>query len=256
MPHRHAPTLTPPTVTDSAAHPLKGRIICVDGPSSSGKGTLAKKLAYAYRLKFLDTGCLYRAVAHAMQTRGQDLSDVAACVAMAEALAQPGVFDFKHVGNNVFGVWAFGEEITEQIRTLDVGLGANVVAQHQPLRLALRTFQQDFATHWQGVYGVVLDGRDTGSKIAPQADLKLMLHGDPAVRAHWRLKDYVDAGKAATLDDVLTDLKTRDARDAVNMQAGPDTVRLDATAGTAADLLAKVQELIQARFDVAPVAGQ
>ena len=238
---------------EDAGHPLKGRVICVDGPSASGKGTLAKNLARVFRLKFLDTGCLYRAVGWQLMQEGAAETDVEAAVRVATELAAPGHFDFRHKGNNVFGVWLGGREVTEDIRMLEVGMRANVVAQMMPLRLALRRFQQEFARHWKGVYGVVLDGRDTGSKIAPDADLKLMMTGDPVVRAHWRLKDYLAAGKTVTLEQVVEELRVRDERDARNMEVFPDTVMVDVTATNAAGVLMLVFGVIEKKFGVKPL---
>ena len=141
----------------------------------------------------------------------------------------------------------------EGVRTLEVGLRASLIAAHMPLRLALRSFQQEFVEVWKPIYGVVLDGRDTGSKIAPDADLKLMMQGDPAVRAHWRLKDYREAGKPATYEQVLAELIGRDERDAVNMEIFPDTLCVDCTESDAVGVYARVEDVIRERFGVGPV---
>src|SRR5262249_1013300 len=149
--------------------PLVGVTITVDGPTASGKGTLAKALARRWRLKFLDTGAIYRAVALSVLQAGKDPADPGAALMAAREL----VFDFKHKGNNEFGVWLAGDEVTEKLRSLEVGVASSVVAVQLPVRAALLDFQVNYAKHWKGLVGVVLDGRDTGARIAPDAEVKL-----------------------------------------------------------------------------------
>ncbi|HEX2859931.1 MAG TPA: (d)CMP kinase [Alphaproteobacteria bacterium] len=214
----------------TAEHPLKGQVITVDGPTASGKGTLAKRLAKRYRMKFLDTGCLYRAVAWLAISGGGNPSDEAAALAAARHLAGGGVFDFRHKGNNVFGVWIDGREVTDDIRTPQVSAGASMVAAIPAVRTALLDVQKNFVAEWQPIYGVILDGRDTGARIAPHAGLKLFLLADPAKRAERRFAEYAAAGKTLVEADVLRDLLARDERDLPNTLRTPDAHAIDATA--------------------------
>lgn len=234
-------------------HPLIGQVICVDGPSASGKGTLAKHLARAYRLKFLDTGVLYRSVAWLVLDAGADPADPAAAVAAAQALAEKGLFDFKHIGNNKFSVYLKGRDVTDEVRGPQVSGAASVVARQLPVRAALLDMQQSFAAHWKDIYGVVLDGRDTGGRIAPEAGLKIFLTASPEARAERRQREFAGMGKEVPLAEVLADLAARDERDRVNTIQTPDSLLVDASAMDAKAVLAHVYGLIEQRFGVRPV---
>jgi cytidylate kinase len=226
--------MTPPDLT---RNPLAGVAICVDGPTASGKGTLAKTLARHWRLKFLDTGALYRAVAFGVLDQGLDPANTVVAEAAARRLAQPGVFDFKHQGNNVFTVLVDGQDVTERIRTLEVGVAASVVAVQPSVRQALLDFQQAYARYWQPLVGVVMDGRDTGARIAPHAQVKLFLTADVAERGRRRWLEVTAKGQQVPLEAVIAQVAARDARDADNTLCTPDAVILDATQLTAAEVL-------------------
>lgn len=232
----------------TAEHPLKGQVITVDGPTASGKGTLAKRLAKRFRMKFLDTGCLYRAVAWIAISGGANASDETAAVAAARHLAGAGVFDFRHKGNNVFGVWIDGREVTDDIRTPQVSAGASMVAAIPSVRTALLDVQKNFVAEWQPIYGVILDGRDTGARIAPHARLKLFLLADPAMRAKRRFAEYATAGKVLVEAEVLRDLVARDERDLPNTLRTPDAHAIDATALGIEAVEAAALELVNKTF--------
>ncbi len=222
---------------DLARNPLAGIIICVDGPTASGKGTLAKTLARHWRLKFLDTGTLYRAVAYRLISQGQDPANTVRATEAATGLAQPGVFDFKHKGNNEFGVYLNGTEVTQAIRTLEAGQAASIVAVQPAVRQALLEFQQEYARHWQPLVGVVLDGRDTGARIAPHAQAKLFLTAEVAERGRRRWLEATAAGQNVPLEAVIAQIAARDARDADNTLCGPDAIVINATHMSAAEVL-------------------
>ncbi len=225
------------TPADTAKNPLAGVCICVDGPTASGKGTLAKALARRWRLKFLDTGTLYRAAAWQLLQRGNSPTDGAAALAAAEYLAQPQVFDFKHLGNNEFGASVAGQPIGAELRSLEVGQAASVVAVQLPVRAALLKLQQEFVQHWQPLVGVVLDGRDTGARIAPAAQVKLFLTAEVAERGRRRWLEATAQGQGAPLADVIAQVAARDARDAANLLQTADAVVLDGTYASAAAVL-------------------
>lgn len=187
---------------------MNGPIIAVDGPAASGKGTLAKKLAAYYRLPALDTGLLYRAVGQKMRDGGHDFAEEDAAIAIAQR------FD---------AAWLDDPRLRERL----AGEAASRVAKVIGVREALRKFQQDFA-HQPG--GAVLDGRDIGTVIAPDAPAKLWIDADVAVRAGRRYRELSARGEAVTEADILADLAARDARDAPNMIVADDAVRIDTSA--------------------------
>ena len=180
-------------------------IIAVDGPAASGKGTLAKRLAHQFHLPVLDTGLLYRAVGHHLRRDTGALDDEAAAIAIARRFSPDWLAD-------------------DALRRREAGEAASRVAKIDGVRVALRTFQQDFA-HQPG--GAVLDGRDIGTVIAPDATVKLWIDADVAIRAGRRFRELVSRGEPVTEAEILADLVARDARDAPNMVIAPDAIRID-----------------------------
>ncbi len=165
-------------------------IIAVDGPAASGKGTIARALARHYGLPHLDTGLLYRAVATSVLREGLDptreADSVAACDFPDTLLDDP---------------W---------LRTDEAGQTASIVSAHPLVRSALLRRQRRFA---QQPGGAVLDGRDIGTVIAPDADAKLFVKATPAIRARRRHTELAKAGSDVTYDRVLADIRARDDRD-------------------------------------------
>jgi cytidylate kinase len=184
-------------------------IIAIDGPAASGKGTLGKRLAAHYHFRHLDTGLIYRAVAKAMLDAGADLADEVRAAALAAELDPA----------------AFGNPI---LKTQVVGEAASVVSAHQPVRAALLTFQRNFAA---GPPGAVLDGRDIGTVICPDADVKIFVVADPEVRARRRALEMQARGEQADEAAVLADILKRDERDknrvAAPLKAASDAYLLD-----------------------------
>lgn len=190
-------------------------IVAIDGPAASGKGTLARRIAAHYGLPHLDTGLLYRGVAKIMLDRGFPLDNVA----IAETIAQN--LDLADLD-------------AERLRTREVGEAASVVAAHGPVRKALLDLQRAFAAQ---AGGAVLDGRDIGTVIAPDAGAKLFVTASPGERARRRFRELVGRGEigddAAGYDAVLADIQRRDARDSGRADApllvAADAVVLDTT---------------------------
>lgn len=183
-------------------------IIAVDGPAASGKGTIARALARHYRLPHLDTGLLYRAVGLEVMRAGGDPSDaraaVHACGFDSALLAQP------------------------ELKTETAGRAASLVSVHPQVREALLERQRSFAGQ---PGGAVLDGRDIGTVIAPDADAKLFVKATPTIRAQRRHLELRKAGIDISLDKVLADIRARDDRDARRIEApmkpASDAVLLD-----------------------------
>ncbi len=173
-------------------------IIAIDGPAASGKGTLGKRLAHHYGYRHLDTGVIYRAVAFALLEAGADLRDEALAVAAAMEL------DPEKFGNPV-------------LKTQKVGDAASVVSAIPKVREVLVNFQRQFAADPPGA---VLDGRDIGTVICPDADVKIFVVADPHVRARRRTLEALGRGEAADEAAVLADILKRDERDQ-NRAAAP-----------------------------------
>ncbi len=173
-------------------------IIAIDGPSASGKGTLAKKLAEHYQLAYLDTGLLYRKVAFDVIEAGEDPANIEAAEKAALGL------DMSNVEES-------------RLRTPQIAEAASIVAAEPRVRAAILQFQRNFAKNPRGA---VLDGRDIGSFVCPDADIKLFVSASAKVRAKRRFLELVAAGYTGSLEDVLDDIEARDARDR-NRQTAP-----------------------------------
>jgi cytidylate kinase len=186
-------------------------IIAIDGPAASGKGTLGKRLAAHFGLRHLDTGLIYRAVAKAVLDAGQRPDDAAAAVAAAKVL-DPARFD------------------PAALKTQAVGEAASIVSAIPELRAELVAFQRDFAARPPGA---VLDGRDIGTVICPNADVKIFVSASPEVRARRRFLEFQAAGLDLTEAAVLDDIRKRDERDmgraAAPLRQAADAHLLDTT---------------------------
>jgi cytidylate kinase len=184
-------------------------IIAIDGPAASGKGTLGKRLAHHYGYRHLDTGVIYRAVAFALLEAGSDLTNEALAVAAAMEL------DPEKFGNPV-------------LKTQKVGDAASMVSAIPKVREVLINFQRQFAADPPGA---VLDGRDIGTVICPDADVKIFVVADPHVRARRRTLEARARGEAADEAAVLADILKRDERDqnraVAPLKAAPDAYLLD-----------------------------
>ncbi len=196
-------------------------IITIDGPSASGKGTIAEKVAARLGFHVLDSGALYRLTAlHALR-QGVDLSDEAALAALAAEL--PAEFRAGEV-------WLGGEQVTQAIRAEAVGEGASRVAALPAVREALLARQRAYAQ----APGLVADGRDMGTVVFPAAQTKVFLTASPEARAARRHKQLIEKGNPANLADLVRDMRARDARDAQRavapLKPAPDALVLDSTA--------------------------
>ena len=187
-------------------------IIAIDGPAASCKGTLARRLAAHYRLPHLDTGLLYRATALALMDADQRLDDEDAAEAAARGL----------------GLMEFDEA---RLRGRVMGEAASVVAAMPRVRAALIEAQQRFANRPEGA---VLDGRDIGTTIAPNADAKIFVTASPETRASRRAIELAGRGEHVDYAAILDDVRKRDARDSERaispLVAAPDAVTLDTSA--------------------------
>lgn len=175
-------------------------IIAIDGPSASGKGTLARRLAARLGYAYLDTGALYRCVGQAVLAAGGDPSDPKAALAAAKALS--GTLKPEDLQNPA-------------LRTDTAGQAASKVAVQPAVRAALFDFQRDFArTPIDGYGGVILDGRDIGTVVCPDADVKFFVTANTEERARRRFAELQARGQETSYEAVLRDMQERDARDA------------------------------------------
>lgn len=196
-------------------------VIAIDGPSASGKGTVAQRVAAELGFHYLDSGALYRLTALAAEKAGAGWEDEAAVARVAAALDV--VFD----GDVVL---LAGEDVSAEIRSEHIGIGASKVAALPAVRSALLQRQRDFAR----APGLLGDGRDMGEVIFPQAELKVFLTATPEARAERRYKQLLARGEVADLAAITADLAARDERDrnrpVAPLRQLPDAKLLDTTA--------------------------
>lgn len=216
-------------------------IIAIDGPAAAGKGTLAQNLAKHFHCAFLDTGRLYRAVGYAVLQSGKDPSDVSAAFAAAEQLKPENV-------NKLLKNPALREEAT--------GAAASKVAVIPSVRTALLDLQRRFARQpffedGTPAAGAVLDGRDIGTVVCPDADVKLFVTASAEVRADRRFKELKEKGEDVSYDVILKDLKERDERDSKRATAplkpAEDAFILDTSAMDADKAFAAALDYISSR---------
>jgi cytidylate kinase len=204
-------------------------IIAVDGPAASGKGTIARALARHFALPHLDTGLLYRAVAATVLRDELDPTQEADAVAATS-------FDDLLLAD-------------EWLRTDDVGKAASIVSAHPLVRAALLQRQKRFAAQ---PAGAILDGRDIGTVIAPDADAKLFVKATPMIRARRRHAELRKGGSSVSLDRVLTDIRTRDERDSKRTEAplvaAPDAAVLDTSFLSIEAAVQKAIQLVDAQL--------
>ena len=211
----------------------KGPVIAVDGPAASGKGTIARALAKQFRLPHMDTGLLYRAVALNLWRWGgdprQEFEALRACDELSLDASDP------------------------ELRSEPVSKIASMVSAYSSVRAALLDRQQDFAGP---PGGAVLDGRDIGTEIAPDADVKLFVTATAEVRAQRRLRELVMRGMAAHYEDVLADIRSRDARDAgrdvAPLKAASDAVVLDTSGLDPDQAIAEALRMVEEQLARAP----
>jgi CMP/dCMP kinase len=207
-------------------------IITVDGPAAAGKGTLARRLADFLDYDFLDTGSLYRAVGLQVLRAGGNPADTAAALAAAEALDLDLLNDIA-------------------LRSEAAANAASVVAAQPPVRAALLDFQRNFARNPPGGAGAVLDGRDAGTVVSPEAEVKLFITATPEARAMRRFRELQAKGQTAIWDAVLQDMRDRDARDSKRdvapLKPAADAVVIDTTELSPDQVFEKALAIVEAK---------
>jgi cytidylate kinase len=229
--------MSPPQPGEKPPRPF---VVAIDGPAASGKGTLARRLSERFGLAHLDTGKLYRATAFLALEAGADPADPAAALAAARRVDPAILADKRLLAEDVAGA-------------------ASVVAAIPEVRAALLAFQRDFAAHpphpaGEGAVpggaprGAILDGRDIGTIVCPDAAVKLFITASPQARAERRVRELRERGVAVIYGGVLQDMKERDARDSLRrvapLAAAPDADTIDTTLLDADQVFEQASEII------------
>jgi cytidylate kinase len=209
-------------------------IVAIDGPAGAGKSTVARALAERLGFRYLDTGAMYRAVTWLAMQRGVDLGDANALAELARA--EQVTFDGDE------RVWIAGTDVTSSIRGARIDRMVPVVARHPPVREVMRERQRQLGKDGD----VVIEGRDIGTVVAPNAEVKVYLTADRAERAKRRSAERPGIGA----DALATDLRVRDEKDAERMQPAQDAQEIDTTNLQVEDVVERIQALVRARTAV------
>ena len=217
-------------------------VICIDGPSGAGKGTLSQHLAAELGWHLLDSGALYRVVGFAGRLAAVSLEDSDAVAGIARSLD----VDFRPTDDGV-SVWLAGDDVTAHLRTEEGGQDASTVAALPAVREALLLRQQELAR----APGLIADGRDMGTVVFPRAPLKIFLTASAEARAERRFHQLQGMGESVSLARLLTDIQQRDARDQSRtvspLVPAEDAIIIDSTALSADEVLQAARDLAAAR---------
>jgi cytidylate kinase len=206
-------------------------IVAIDGPAGAGKSTVARALAARLGFRYLDTGAMYRALTWLGMQRGMDLS--AADDLAAVARAEPVTFDEEG------RVWIAGTDVTSSIRGTRIDRMVPVVAAHPAVREVMRDRQRQLGQEGD----VVIEGRDIGTVVAPNAEVKVYLVADRSERAKRRMAERPGIGA----DALATDLRARDEKDAVRMQPADDATEIDTTNLEVEQVVEQIEQMVRAR---------
>jgi cytidylate kinase len=206
-------------------------IVAIDGPAGAGKSTVAQRLAERLGFRYLDTGAMYRALTwlainHSVPlAQGRQLGELAA--------ENPVTLDEHR------RVWIADTDVTASIRRSDIDRLVPVVARHPEVRKVMRARQRELADDGD----VVIEGRDIGTVVAPEAEVKVYLNAERDIRAQRRLAERPDIGA----DALATDLRLRDESDAARMQPADDAILIDTTDLDVEDVVVQIEDLVRAR---------
>jgi len=233
-------------VTSPGAVQVRPIIVALDGPAGAGKSTVAKLVAARAGLSLVDTGAIYRTVALLALRDGTSVDDAAALAALANTLPARLHFDVRDGVNRVF---LDTEDISDAIRTGDVSNAASGVARHPAVRDGLLDLQRSLGRRGRGS---VLEGRDIGTVVFPDADIKAFVTAAPEERARRRLAELAQKGDGASYDSVLQDIIARDKQDAERpvapLKPAADAVIVDTTSKSLDEVTAEILALIEQRL--------
>ncbi|HBW37293.1 (d)CMP kinase [Desulfosporosinus sp. BICA1-9] len=213
--------------------------IAIDGPAGAGKSTVAKIVAMQLRLFYVDTGAMYRAIAYKVLKSGASIDDES----RVSQIAKTTEVVLDHSEERI--VWCDGENITQAIRNPEISRAVSVVAAYQGVRDRLVELQRLEARRG----GVVMDGRDIGTHVLPDADYKIFLTATPEERARRRWIELTEAGKVVAYDEVAQDMLKRDRSDSERevspLRPAQDAIILDTTGLSVEELVAEILKLTQ-----------
>ena len=206
-------------------------IVAIDGPAGAGKSTVARALAERLGFRYLDTGAMYRALTWLAISRSVPLAQGERLGELADEY--PVILDAQR------RVWIADTDVTSSIRKSDIDRLVPVVARHPQVRSVMRARQRELAEEGD----VVIEGRDIGTVVAPDAEVKVYLNAERGVRAKRRMAERPEIGA----DALATDLRLRDESDAARMRPAEDAIQIDTTGLDVDDVVDQIEELVRAR---------
>ena len=223
--------------------------VAIDGPAGAGKSTIAKAAAVRFGFIYVDTGAIYRTVGLAAKRAGVDMHDEAGVLALLPGLS----IRFDYGADGVQRMFLNGEDVSGLIREPDISMYASAVSAIPGVRAFLLDMQRDMAAK----SSVIMDGRDIGTVVLPDAGLKIFLTASPEARAKRRYRELREKGDPSTLEEVLADMLRRDEQD-MNRAAAPlkqaeDAILADTSDMTLAESIEHICALIGERFGREPV---
>lgn len=212
-------------------------IVAIDGPAGAGKSTLARKLAERLGFTLVDTGALYRSVAYAAKHAGIDFSDENGITAIALGLVRQRELVLGRSPTGQVKVWLRGDDISDAIRSAEVSLGASAVSAIPGVRAALLDLQRQAGENG----GVVLEGRDIGTVVFPDAEVKFFLTATPEVRATRRFSELRQKGHDVSYEETLADVVLRDRKDSERavapLRKADDAIAIDSSGRSVEEVL-------------------
>ncbi len=219
-----------------------GRIIAIDGPSGAGKSTVGKLLAQRLGFMYIDTGAMYRTAALLALEAGIDVNEGEKVARLCESLD----FSFEVEGTRV-RVVCNGRDVTEAIRTHEMGMYASDVSKQPAVRTALLKLQRELGEK----HDAILDGRDIGTVVFPQADIKFFLDASLEERARRRYRELVEKGESVSYEEVKATMERRDHNDSTRriapLRPADDAIRVDTTGKSIPEVLESLMRSIEAR---------
>lgn len=219
---------------------MKKISIAIDGPAGAGKSTIAKRLAEELGYQYVDTGAIYRTVAYFMDLWGVSPKDVDGVNRYIDELTVEIEYDEQNVQHMLMN----GMDVTDDIRTQEIGQKASLVAQHACVREMLLDMQRDVAKQ----FDVIMDGRDIGTVVLPKADVKIFLTASAEIRAQRRVKQLEEKGQKANYNAVLEEVKKRDYQDThreiAPLKLARDSIKVDTSAMNQEETVACLKKII------------
>jgi CMP/dCMP kinase len=227
-------------------------VVAIDGPAGAGKSTVAREVAETLGFVLVDTGALYRAIAWAARRAGVDWSDGARLGELARSIVSQRELTLETRPEAGGGVTLAGEDVSEAIRSPAIGMGASAVSAHPEVRAALLHLQRQLG----GEGGVVLEGRDIGTVVFPEAEVKFFLTALPEVRARRRYEELVIKGEGVSFEATLAEVRRRDENDmqraVAPLRMADDAILIDSSDKSVKDTVAFIVDRVRACCDLPP----